>query len=63
MYRKSERKLGLQETFKNLSRHLRPEGRVERACVNSPDSPAEIGEIGLLRKLVCPSRASILVGI
>lgn len=44
MYRKSERKLGLQEGFKNLSRHLGPDGRLEKTSANSPDRPAEIGE-------------------
>lgn len=44
MYRKSERKLGLQEVFKNLSRHLRPGGRLEKASADSPDSPEETGE-------------------
>lgn len=44
MYRKSERKFGLQETFKNLSRHLRPDGRLGKASANIPDNPAETGE-------------------
>lgn len=44
MYRKCERKLGLQETFKNLSRHSRPDGRLGKASANRPASPAETGE-------------------
>ena len=44
MYWKCERKLGLQEAFKNLSRHLKPDGKLERASANSPDSPIETDE-------------------
>lgn len=43
MYRKSERKSGLQETFKKY-RHLRADGRWGKASANRPDSAAETGE-------------------
>lgn len=42
--KKSERKLGLQETFKNLSRYLRPGWRLGKASANRPDNAAETGE-------------------
>lgn len=44
MCRKSERKLELEETVKNVSRHLRSDGRLGKASANRPDNPAETGE-------------------